>query len=88
MLSLQLITPYAGIAVAILLLAVALRFSALPELPAEPAPARGLAVAAWPLRRCDRGSERAGGGMKERGSPLFLERRSYRQRPTTLVCPC
>ncbi len=39
MLSLQLITPYAGIAVAILLLAVALRFSALPELPAEPAPA-------------------------------------------------
>ncbi|MCS4307639.1 glucose/galactose transporter [Rheinheimera pacifica] len=38
MLSLQLITPYAGIAVAILLLAVALRFSALPDLPAEPAP--------------------------------------------------
>ena len=38
MLSLQLITPYAGIAVAMLLLAVALRFSALPDLPAEPAP--------------------------------------------------
>lgn len=35
----QLITPYAGIAVAILLLAVALRFSALPDLPPEPAPA-------------------------------------------------
>lgn len=39
LLSSQLITPYAGIAVAILLLAVALRFSALPDLPDEPTPA-------------------------------------------------
>ena len=34
----QLMAPYAGIAVAILLLAVGLRFSALPDLPAEEAP--------------------------------------------------
>jgi glucose/galactose transporter len=35
----QLVAPYLGIAVAILLLAVGLRFSALPDLPAEEAPA-------------------------------------------------
>lgn len=49
-LSLQLITPYAGIALAILLLAVALRFSALPDLPKEPAPSGTAEGSVWQHR--------------------------------------
>ncbi|WP_337843021.1 MFS transporter [Rheinheimera sp.] len=44
----QLIWPYAGIALAMLLLAVALRFSALPDLPEEPAAsADGETLSVW-----------------------------------------
>lgn len=48
----QLMAPYAGIAVAILLLAVGLRFSALPDLPPEAAPVSsdGGATSVWQHR--------------------------------------